>query len=76
MYGHTDRQVDGWTDRRTDVQNFSPFYKTLSPVGAAAQKTDRQIGGWRKREREERKKVGREKPREVERERTSCHKAS
>ena len=23
-------------DRRTDGQNFSPFYSTLSPVGAAA----------------------------------------
>ena len=22
----------------TSIQNFSPFYKTLSPVGAAAQK--------------------------------------
>ena len=26
--------MDGWTDR----QNFSPFYRTLSPFGAAAQK--------------------------------------
>ena len=25
-------------DGRTDVRNFSPFYRTLSPVGAAAQK--------------------------------------
>ena len=29
-----DGQTDGWTDGR----NFSPFYRTLSPIGAAAQK--------------------------------------
>ena len=28
----------GRTDVRTDVRNFSPFYRTSSPVGAAAQK--------------------------------------
>ena len=32
----------GGTDRRTDEQTykrkFSPFYRTLSPIGAAAQK--------------------------------------
>ena len=28
----------GRTDRHTDGQNFSPFYRTLSPDGAAAQK--------------------------------------
>ena len=27
-----------WGDVRTDGQNFFPFYRTLSPVGAAAQK--------------------------------------
>ena len=30
------RQMDGWMDGCTDVWNFSPFYRTLSPVGAAA----------------------------------------
>ena len=35
----TDRLMDGQTDGQMDVQNFSPFYRTLSPVGAAAQKT-------------------------------------
>ena len=30
--------MDGQTDRR----NFSPFYRTLSPLGAAAQKTVRE----------------------------------
>ena len=30
--------TDVWTNRWTYVQNFSPFYKTLSPLGAAAQK--------------------------------------
>ena len=34
MYGCT----DGFTDKHTDVRNFSPFYRTLFPVGAAAQK--------------------------------------
>ena len=28
--------MDGSTDRRTDRHNFSLFYRTLSPVGAAA----------------------------------------
>ena len=28
----------GWTYGRVYVRNFSPFYRTLSPVGAAAQK--------------------------------------
>ena len=30
--------TDVWTDGRTDVRNFSPFYRTSSPLGAAAQK--------------------------------------
>ena len=30
-----DGHMDGWMD----IQNISPFYRTLSPVGAAAQKT-------------------------------------
>ena len=50
MDGWTNGERDGWTDRGTegqreggtdgwtDKQNFSPFYRTLSPVGAAAQK--------------------------------------
>ena len=33
-YGRTDVRTDG----RTDGRNFSPFYRTSSPVGAAAQK--------------------------------------
>ena len=31
-----DRRTDGWTDERTDERKISPFYKTLSPIGAAA----------------------------------------
>ena len=38
----TDRLMDGQTnkrtDRRTDRRNFSPFYTTMSPTGANAQK--------------------------------------
>ena len=30
--------ADGRTDGRTDGRNFSPFYRTSSPIGAAAQK--------------------------------------
>ena len=26
----------GWTDGRTDEQNYTPFYMISSPVGAAA----------------------------------------
>ena len=40
MDGWTDGQMDGWTDGRTDGQTegrrISPFYRTLSPIGAAA----------------------------------------
>ena len=32
----TDGRTEGRTDGRTDGRNFSPFYKTPSPVGAAA----------------------------------------
>ena len=28
--------TDGWTDERTDGWKISPFYRTLSPIGAAA----------------------------------------
>ena len=35
MYG----QTDGRTNERTDVRKIFPFYRTLSPIGAAAQKT-------------------------------------
>ena len=30
--------MDGWTDGRTDGRKISPFYRTSSPIGAAAQK--------------------------------------
>ena len=30
--------MDRWTNGRTDGRNFSPFYRTSSPIGAAAQK--------------------------------------
>ena len=30
--GWTDRQTDGWMDKR----KISPFYRTLSPIGATA----------------------------------------
>ena len=32
MDGQTDEQTDGWTD----MQNFSAFYRILSPLGTAA----------------------------------------
>ena len=31
-------QTDGRTDRQMDGQKICPFYRTLSPIGAAAQK--------------------------------------
>ena len=34
--GWTDGQMDGWTQGRTDGVNFSLFYRTSSPIGAAA----------------------------------------
>ena len=36
--GWTDRRMSGWTDRQTDgwTDGKSPFYRTLSPIGAAA----------------------------------------
>ena len=38
--GRVDGQTDGWmdkrTDGRTDGRNFSPFYRTSSPIGATA----------------------------------------
>ena len=34
MYGRTDVRTYGWTDGR----KISPFYRTSSPIGAAAQK--------------------------------------
>ena len=44
---------NGWTNGRTDKQNFFAFYRTLSPVGAAAQKErDRQTHRARQTERE------------------------
>ena len=36
--GRTDRWTDGQTDGRMDGRNFSPFYRTLSPVRATGQK--------------------------------------
>ena len=33
-----EEQTYGQTDGRTDVGNFSPFYRTLSTIGATAQK--------------------------------------
>ena len=33
-----DGRTDGRTDVRTDGRNLSPFYRTSSPVGAAARK--------------------------------------
>ena len=38
MDGRTDKWTDGRTDERMDGQKISPFYRTLSPIGAAAQK--------------------------------------
>ena len=29
-------RTDGWTDGRTNGRKISPFYRTLSPIGAAA----------------------------------------
>ena len=34
--GWVDRQIDGETSGWTNGRNFSLFYRTLSPVGAAA----------------------------------------
>ena len=37
-------EIDGWTNRHTDKQNFSSFYRTSSPVRAAGQKRKEEIG--------------------------------
>ena len=34
--GRMDGRMDGWTDERTDKRKISPFYRTSSPIGAAA----------------------------------------
>ena len=34
--GRVDQLSNGWADGQTDGRNFTPFYRTLSPVGAAA----------------------------------------
>ena len=38
MVSQEDQGGNVWTDVRMDIWNFSPFHRTLSPVGAAAQK--------------------------------------
>ena len=38
----TDGQTDGRTDGQTDKWKISPFYRTSSPIGAAAQKLELQ----------------------------------
>ena len=35
--GRTDGQTDRWMDGQTDGWKISPFYRTSSPIGAAAQ---------------------------------------
>ena len=34
--GRTDGWMDGQTDEQTNERKISPFYRTLSPIGAAA----------------------------------------
>merc|ERR1712212_1115655 len=34
--GGTDGQMDGRTNKQTNVRKISPFYRTLFPIGAAA----------------------------------------
>ena len=34
--GWMDGRMNGWTDEQTDKWKISPFYRTLSPIGAAA----------------------------------------
>ena len=46
-----DVQTDVQRDRRTDKRNFSPFYRTSSPLGAAAQKREIDRKKWRLIER-------------------------
>ena len=36
--------TDGRMDKRTDGRKISPFYRTLSPIGAAAQKSPHSTG--------------------------------
>ena len=38
MGGRTDERTERQTDGQMDVGNFSPLYRTLSPIRAAAQK--------------------------------------
>ena len=35
-----DERTDERTDKRTDKRKISPLYRTLSPIGAAAQKAE------------------------------------
>ena len=50
--GWMDGWMDGWTDGWTNGRKISPFYRTLCPIGAAAQK--KRGEGWRERRNEER----------------------
>ena len=34
--GQMDGRTDGWMDKQMDGRKISPFYRTLSPIGAAA----------------------------------------
>ena len=43
LRGGTDIRMDGRTYGRTDGRKISPFYRTSSPIGAAAQKPPYQI---------------------------------
>ena len=47
MGGSMDRWMDGRTDKQTNRWKISPFYRTLSPIGAAAlpppMKTDEKV---------------------------------
>ena len=40
LEGGTDGRTDKRTVGRTDGRNISPFYRTLSPIGAAALKSE------------------------------------
>ena len=42
--GRMDERTDGWTYVRTYVGKISLFYRTLSPIGAAAEKA--RMDGW------------------------------
>ena len=52
--------TDGRTNGRTDERKISPFYRTSSPIGAAAQKNRKMRPGQKRGDKMQDKKMGRQ----------------